>query len=50
MRWAEHVSRMEEGRSALKILIGKPTDKTPLGRPSHRWEDNITKDLKEIYQ
>jgi hypothetical protein len=28
LRWAGHVARMEEGRSALKILIGKPTGKS----------------------
>ena len=39
---------MEEGRSAFKILAGKPTGKRPLGRPRHRWEDNIRMDLKEI--
>ena len=39
--WAGHVARMEEGRSALKILIGKPTGKRPLGRPRRRWKDNI---------
>jgi hypothetical protein len=39
---------MEEGRSAFKILTGKPTNKRPLGRPRHRWEDNIRMDLKEI--
>ena len=39
---------MEEGRSALKILTGKPTSKIPLGRPRHRWEDNIRMDLEEI--
>ena len=27
-----HVARMEEGRSAFKILAGKPTVKGPLGR------------------
>jgi hypothetical protein len=32
---------MEEGRSAFKISIGKPTGKRPLGRPRRRWEDNI---------
>ena len=37
---------MEEGRSALKILTGTPTGKRPLGRPTHRWEDNIIMDLK----
>jgi hypothetical protein len=31
MRWAGNVARMEEIRSAFKILIGKPTGKRPLG-------------------
>ena len=48
LRWAWHVARMEEGRSASKILTGKPTGKTPLGRPRRRWEDNIRMDLEEI--
>ena len=48
LRWAGHVARMEEGRSAFKILTGKPTGKRPLGRPRCRWEDNIRMDLKEI--
>ena len=48
MKWAGHVARMEEGRSAFKILIGKPTGKTPLGRPRRRWEDNIRIDLEEV--
>ena len=39
---------MEEGRSAFKILSGKPTVKRPLGRPRRRWEDNIRMDLQEI--
>jgi len=39
---------MEECRSAFKILTGKPTGKRHLGRPRHRWEDNIKIDLKEI--
>ena len=48
LRWAGHVARMEEGRSAFKILAGKPTGKRPLGRPRRRWEDNIRMDLEEI--
>ena len=28
--------------------MGKPEGKRPLGRPSHRWEDNIKKDLQEL--
>ena len=39
---------MEEGRSAFKILAGKPTGRRPLGRPRRRWEDNIRMDLEEI--
>ena len=48
LRWAEHVARMEEGRSTFKIVTGKPTGKRPLGRPRRRWEDNIRMDLEEI--
>ena len=48
LRWAGHVARMEEGRSAFKILTGKPTGKRPLGRPRCRLEDNIRMDLKKI--
>ena len=46
--WAGKVARMDEGRSVLKILTGRPTGKRPLGRPRRRWEDNIRMDLEEI--
>jgi hypothetical protein len=48
LRWARHVARMEERRSAFKMLTGKPTGKIPLGRPRRRWEDNIRMDIEEI--
>ena len=48
LRWAGHVARMEEGRSAFKILTGGPAGKRPLKRPRRRWEDNIRMDLEEI--
>ena len=48
LRWAGHISRMEEGRSAFKISTGTPTRKRPFGRPMRRWEENIIMDLKEI--
>ena len=48
LRWAGHVARKEEGRSAFKVLTGKPTGKRPLGRPRRRWEDNIRMDVEEI--
>ena len=39
---------MEEGRCALKVLTGTPAEKRSLGRPRHRWEDNIRMYLKEL--
>ena len=50
LRWAGHVDRLEEGRSALKILTRTPTVKRSLGGPRRRWEDNIRMDLKDISQ
>ena len=38
---------MDEGRSALKILTGKPIGKRLLGRPRRRWEDNIRMDIEQ---
>ena len=48
LRWAGPVARMEEGRSAFKILTSKSTRKRYLGRARCRWENNIRMDLKEI--
>jgi len=28
--------------------VGKPEGKRPLGKPRHRWEDNIKMDLQEV--
>jgi len=48
MRWAGHVARMGEGRGVRRVLVGKPEGKRPLGRPRHRWEDNIKMDVQEV--
>ena len=40
---------MEEGRSAFKILTGKPTVKRSLVRPRRRWKDNIRMDFEELH-
>ena len=48
LRWAGHIARREEGRSAFEILTGKPTGKRPLGRTRRRWKDNIRMYLEEI--
>jgi hypothetical protein len=31
-----------------RLLVGKPEGRRPLGRPRHRWMDNIKVDLLEI--
>jgi len=48
MRWAGHVARMGEGRVVHRVLVGKPEEKRPLGRPRNRWEDKIKTDLQEV--
>jgi hypothetical protein len=37
---------MGQMRNVIKILVGNPEGKRPLGRPRHRWEDNIKMDLR----
>jgi hypothetical protein len=32
----------------LKVLVGNPEGKRPLGRPTRRWEGDIRADLREI--
>jgi hypothetical protein len=39
---------MGEKRNAYRLLVGKPEEKRPLGRPRRRWVDNIGMDLGEI--
>ena len=39
---------MEEGRGVHKVLVVKPEGKRLLGRPRHRWEDNIKMALQEV--
>jgi hypothetical protein len=39
---------MGEKRNEYEILVGTPEEKRPLGRPRHRWEDNIKMDLREV--
>jgi hypothetical protein len=39
---------MGEGRGVYRVLVGKPGGRRPLGRPRHRWKDNIKMDLQEV--
>jgi hypothetical protein len=42
-----HIARMGE-RSAHRVLVEKPKGRRPIGRPRHRWEDNIKTELQEV--
>jgi hypothetical protein len=39
---------MGEKRNAYRLLVGKPEERRPLGRPRRRWLDNIRMDLVEV--
>ena len=40
-----HVWRKGE---VYKVLVGKPEEKRPLGKPRRRWENNIKMELQEV--
>jgi hypothetical protein len=48
MRWVGHVARRGDKRNAYRLLVERPEGKRPLGRPRHRWVDNIRMDLGEV--
>jgi hypothetical protein len=42
-----HVARVGERRGAYRVLVGKSEEKRPLGKPRHRWVDNVKMDFQE---
>jgi hypothetical protein len=39
---------MDEEREMHRVLVGKPEENWPVGRPRHRWENNIKMDLQDV--
>jgi hypothetical protein len=39
---------MDEEKGVYRILVGKSEGRRLLGRPRHRWVDNIRMDLEEV--
>jgi len=39
---------MGESRGVYRVSVGKPEGKKPLGRPRHRWKDNIKMNFQEV--
>jgi len=48
IRWIGHVAHIRDREGANRVLVGRPEGKRPLGRPRHRWEDNIKMDLQQV--
>jgi hypothetical protein len=48
VRRVGHVALIGKKRNVYRLLVRKPEGKRPLGRPRHRWVDNINIDLGEI--
>jgi hypothetical protein len=46
--WTGHVARMRETINAYRVNMGNPDGRRQLGRPRHRWEDNIKRYVGEI--
>jgi len=39
---------MGKRRGVYRVLVGKPEEKRPLGRPRRRWKSNVKMDLQEV--
>jgi hypothetical protein len=48
MRQVGHVVHMGNRRGAYMVLVRRPDEKRPCGRPRRSWEDNIQTDLQDV--
>jgi hypothetical protein len=48
-RWAGHAARIGKTRNGYEVVVRKSERLKPLGRPKHRWEDNIETDLSGMF-
>jgi hypothetical protein len=39
--WEDYLVRTKDNKKFMHISVGKLYRKKPLGRPSHRWNDNV---------
>ena len=42
------MAHMGDRKCSYRVLVGKPEGKKLLVRPTHRWDDNIKRDLQEV--
>jgi hypothetical protein len=48
IRWVGQVGALGKREMNATFMTKKPQEKGPLGRPRHRWKNNIKMDIKEI--
>jgi hypothetical protein len=48
IRWVGHVERMEDSRTAKRVMREKIYTRRKRGRPKVRWLDDVQKDLREM--
>jgi len=48
MRWAGHMTRIEDRRDAYRVLVGRPEEKRLLGIPRCGWEDSTEVDQEVV--
>jgi len=48
MRRAGNVARMGESGDVYRIFVGKPEGNRSLGKPRHKWEENIKMDFEDV--
>ena len=48
LRWAGHVTRMQDNLPCKKITLDKPEGRSRAGRPNLRWIDGVTKDAEKL--
>ena len=48
IKWLGHIQRMDRARATGKLLDWKPMGNRPVGRPRHRWQEDVVEDLKKL--
>jgi len=48
IKWLGHIQRMDQARLTRKLLVWKPTETRPVGRPRQRWQEDVMEDLKKL--
>jgi hypothetical protein len=48
IKWAEHLTHMDEGTGEYRILVRKPEIRRSLGTLVLRWDDDIEMDIQEV--